>query len=76
MKIWDSWCGIEDSVNGIAKYFRSHFLRSYYNSRAPVVLHINADWLKAYVKVEETEFLPNVGFGDVKKRRVIHERKI
>lgn len=75
LKIWESWCGIDRSVRGFAKFLRSHFLRSYYNNRAPVVLHFNGGWLKSYENVTEEAFLPNLGYGDGKKRSVTHERK-
>ena len=73
-KIWDSWCKIDRSVKGISKFLRSHFLRSYYNNRAPVVLHLNGNWLKEYVTVSYDDILPNIGFGDVRKRIVTHQR--
>lgn len=75
LKVWESWCDIDKSVRGISKFFRSHFLRAYYNNRAPVVLHLNAAWLKDYVEVTETDILPNFGLGDLKKRKVTHQRK-
>ena len=39
---------------------RHHFLRAYYNNRAPVLLHLNADWLKEYVRTTFVEMLPGV----------------
>ena len=41
-KIAEGQCKIENTVKAIEKFFRQHFLRAYYNNRAPVVFHLNA----------------------------------
>lgn len=60
IKIWEGHCKFERSTRGVAKFMRHHFLRAYYNNRAPVVLHLNADWLKDFVKTTHVEILPGV----------------
>jgi hypothetical protein len=60
IKIWEGHCKFERSTRGVAKFMRHHFLRAYYNNRAPVLLHLNADWLKEYVRTTFVEMLPGV----------------
>jgi len=74
-RVWDSWCGIDSSVHGVSKFLRTHFLRAYYNNRAPVLLHFNADWLKTFETVTDIEILPNLGYENARKRKVEHRRK-
>ena len=75
LKIWEGHCDIDRTVDGIAKFLRKHFLRSYYNNRAPLILHVSGAWLKEYVTVTDTEIIPNIGVGDARKRKITHERK-
>lgn len=39
------------------------------------MIHLNAEWLKAFVQITETEFVPNVGFANAEKRRIEYHRK-
>ena len=66
-KIWEGNCKFERSTRGVAKFLRHHFLRAYYNNRAPVVLHLNADWLKDYTRSVQLEMLPGVPNKDSSK---------
>ena len=66
-KIWEGHCKFERSTRGVAKFLRHHFLRAYYNNRAPVVLHLNADWLKDYTRSLQVEMLPGVPNKDSSK---------
>jgi hypothetical protein len=50
-------------------------LRAYYDNKAPVVIHLNADWLKEYVKVNRTELIPNIGFSNKETTKVQLEKK-
>lgn len=73
--MWEGHCKFEKSVNGIAKFLRRHFLRAYYNNRAPLVFHFSAKWLKEFKIVNETEIMPNVGFANREKTRINFEKK-
>jgi len=75
VRIVEGQCKIDKTVNGIARFFRQHFLRAYYQNRAPIVIHLNSDWLKEFVTIAETELIPNIGFANIEKRKIIHERK-
>ena len=75
MKIWEGHCSFDRSADGIAKFMRHHFLRSYYNNKAPVVFHLNADWLKEFVITNRTEIIPNVGFSKIETTRIRLEQK-
>ncbi len=75
MKLWEGHCKYDKSANGIAKFLRHHFLRGYYNNRAPILLHFNADWLKEYEKVTQIEVMPNVGYSNKQKTKIQVEKK-
>jgi hypothetical protein len=75
LKLWEGHCKYDKSVNGISKFLRHHFLRGYYNNRAPILLHLNADWLKEYVKETTIEIMPNVGYSNKEKIKVEVEKK-
>jgi hypothetical protein len=60
VKIWEGHCKFERSTRGVAKFMRAHFLRGYYNNRAPVLLHLNARWLKEYTRSVTLESLPGL----------------
>jgi hypothetical protein len=56
LKFWEGHCKIstDNSANGIAKFFRQNFLRSYYNNRAPYVINLISDWLKVDIVKQDT----------------------
>lgn len=70
LKLWEGHCKYDKSINGVAKFFRHHFLRAYYNNRAPIVFHLNTDWLKEFEIVNSTEIIPNVGYSKIEKTRI------
>ena len=75
MKLWEGHCKYDKSENGIAKFLRHHFLRAYYNNRAPILLHLNADWLKEYVTTKTVEIMPNVGYANKQKAKIEVEKR-
>lgn len=75
LKIWEGHCSFDRSTDGIAKFMRHHFLRAYYNNKAPVVFHLNAEWLKEFVITNTTEIIPNVGFAKPETTRIRLEKK-
>lgn len=75
LKIWEGHCSFDKSTEGIAKFMRHHFLRSYYNNKAPVLYHLNADWLKEFVITNMTEIIPNVGYSKPEITRIRLEKK-
>jgi hypothetical protein len=46
LDIWNDYCRDLITTKNVTNMFRQHFLRSYYNNRAPNVFYLNADWLK------------------------------
>ncbi|CAF0719393.1 unnamed protein product [Brachionus calyciflorus] len=75
LKLWEGHCKFDKSINGVAKFFRHHFLRAYYNNRAPIVFHLYGDWLKEYQIVNQTEIIPNVGYANKEKTKINIEKK-
>ena len=73
IKIWEGHCKFEKSTRGVAKFMRHHFLRAYYNNRAPMLLHLNADWLKDYVRTLQVESLP--GLPNKESSKITIEKK-
>lgn len=61
LKISEGHCQFDKSVNGISKFLRHHFFRSYYRKRAPVMIQLDGEWLKQYTVTKQTEIIPNVG---------------
>ena len=52
------------------RFLRHHFLRAYYNNRAPIVLHFSAGWLKEFETVTQMHNVPNVGYKKPEATRV------
>lgn len=75
VRVSEGQCKIENTVNGVQKFFRKHFLRAYYNNRAPVVINVEANWLKEFFINEKTELVPNVGFANPSKREIKYSKK-
>jgi hypothetical protein len=75
LKLWQGHCKYEPTVNGVFKFIRHHFIRSYYSNRAPVVLHLNADWLKEYVTTTKNELVPDIGYSKKEKTNIPIEVK-
>lgn len=75
LNLWEGHCKYDKSVNGIARFLRQHFLRAYYNNRAPLIFHLSAKWLKEFKVINETEIMPNVGFANREKTRIKLEKK-
>ena len=74
LKLWDGECKLDNTVNAISAFLRKHFLRAYYNNRAPLIFHFTATWLKNETLVAETEILPNFGFANQEKRVVVKKK--
>lgn len=75
MKLWEGHCNFEKSAFGVARFLRRHFLRAYYHNRAPIVFHFNAEWLKEFIITNTTEIIPDVGYSNKEKTKVLLEKK-
>ena len=75
LKLWEGHCKYDKSINGVAKFFRHHFLRAYYNNRSPILFHLYGEWLKEFEIVNQTELMPDVGYANKEKTKITIEKK-